>query len=207
MSGAEVIKLMRAEIARAGSVKVLARRVESRPSLPRRPLAWPAGARPEDPAGTGARAGQDGDVSAQEEAVARPPGERAASGIGRTAAAPSRPATRPGDRHRGRCAGGRETGDGAHAHRDGRSVRPVGSLPVAARGRSRRPAGSGDEPSAGGRLRVLPGPDPAPDRRRPADPVRAAEWLRGRATWHRERADEMERIAGELEAERDPDPA
>jgi transcriptional regulator with XRE-family HTH domain len=37
----------------------------------------------------------------------------------------------------------------------------------------------------------------------PSDPVAAIEWLRGRARWHREQADELESIAVELESEHD----
>jgi transcriptional regulator with XRE-family HTH domain len=37
----------------------------------------------------------------------------------------------------------------------------------------------------------------------PPDAVAAIEWLRGRARWHREQADELERIAAELESEPD----
>jgi transcriptional regulator with XRE-family HTH domain len=37
----------------------------------------------------------------------------------------------------------------------------------------------------------------------PSDPVVAIEWLRGRAKWHREQADELERVAAELESEHD----
>jgi transcriptional regulator with XRE-family HTH domain len=35
----------------------------------------------------------------------------------------------------------------------------------------------------------------------PSDPIAAIEWLRGRAKWHREQADDLERIAVELESE------
>ncbi len=37
----------------------------------------------------------------------------------------------------------------------------------------------------------------------PSDPVAAIEWLRGRARWHRDQADELESIAVELESEHD----
>ena len=206
MSGAEVIKLMRAEIARAGSVKVLAHEWKVAPAY----LAdLSRGRRVPGPKILRALGLE------RVKTVTYQPRKKPWHGRPATELPPESDAPPPPRRGRPR---GPVISTAAGVLGAARLAIGLTLTEMAARCDlsapylSRLEAGHAGQPDreTSRRLAAGYGFSPAriraPDRRRPADPLRAAEWLRGRATWHRERAEEMERIARELEAERDPDP-